>query len=48
MDSFLWGLLKERVYAVPPRTTKYLVAKLQIAVTTVDEKMLRSGRENSV
>jgi hypothetical protein len=39
MDFFLWGHLKEQVYAVPPRTIEDLVARLQAAVTTVDANM---------
>jgi hypothetical protein len=38
-DIFLWGHLKEQVYAVPPRTIEDLVARLQAAVTTVDANM---------
>jgi hypothetical protein len=48
MDILLWGHLKEHVSAVPPRTIEDLVARLQAAVTTVDENMLRCVRENAV
>jgi hypothetical protein len=48
MDFFLWGHLKEQVYAVPPRTIEDLVARPQAAVTTVDANMLRRVRENAV
>jgi hypothetical protein len=41
MDIFLWGHLKELVYAVPPRTIEALMARLQAAVTMVDANMLR-------
>jgi hypothetical protein len=39
MDFFLWGHLKECVYAVLPRTIEGLVARLQAAVTTLDGNM---------
>jgi hypothetical protein len=48
MDFFLWGHLKEQVYAIPPRTIEDLVARFKAAVTTVDGSMLRRVRENSV
>lgn len=41
------GHLKERVYAVRPRTTEDPVARLQAAVTTVDANMLRRVRQNA-
>jgi hypothetical protein len=44
----LSGHLKERVYAVCPRTIEDLVARLQAAVTAVDANMLRRVRENTV
>jgi hypothetical protein len=44
MDPFLWGHLKERVYAVPPRTIEDLAAD----ATTVDANMLTRVRENVV
>jgi hypothetical protein len=47
MDFFLWGHLKEYVYAVPPRTVEDLTARLQAAVTTVEANMLRCVRENA-
>jgi hypothetical protein len=39
MDFFLWGHLKEHVYALLPRTIEDLVARLEAAVTTVDGNM---------
>jgi hypothetical protein len=42
MDVFLWGHLKEHVYAVHPRTTEDLVGKFQVAVTMVNTNILRS------
>jgi hypothetical protein len=48
MDVFLWGHLKDQVYAVLPRTIEDLMATLQAAVTTVDSNMLRRVRENAV
>jgi hypothetical protein len=36
MNVFLWGHLKEHVYAVPPRAIKDLMGRLQAAVTMVD------------
>jgi hypothetical protein len=45
---FLQGHLKDYVYAVPPRTTDDLVARIQGAVTKVDAEMLRRVRENTV
>jgi hypothetical protein len=47
MVFFLWGHLKEQVYAVPPRTIQDLVARLQ-DVTTVVASMLRRVLENAV
>jgi hypothetical protein len=47
-EFFLWGHLKEQVYAVPLRTIEDLVARLQAAVTMVDANMLRRVRENAV
>jgi hypothetical protein len=41
MDFFLWEQLKEQVHAVPPRTIKDLVTRLQAALTTVEANMLR-------
>jgi hypothetical protein len=41
-DIFLWGHLKEYVYANPPRTIEDLVAKFQAAVTTVDANVLKA------
>jgi hypothetical protein len=48
MEFFLWGNLKEQIYAVPPWTSEDFVARLQAAVTTVDANMLRRVRENAV
>jgi hypothetical protein len=48
MGFFLWGHLKEQVYAVPPRTMKDLMARLQAPVTTVNANMLRRVQENAV
>jgi hypothetical protein len=48
MDFFLWGHLKEQVYAVSPRTIEDLVEGLQAAMTTVNAKMLRRVRENAM
>jgi hypothetical protein len=39
MVLFLWGHLKEHVYAVPPRIIEDLVARLQPAGTTVDAEI---------
>jgi hypothetical protein len=39
MDFFLWGHLKEQVYAVLPRNIEDLVARYQAVVTTVDANM---------
>jgi hypothetical protein len=36
MDIFLPGHLKENVYAVSPRTSEDLVARVRAAVATVD------------
>jgi hypothetical protein len=48
MYFFLWGHLKEQVYAVPPRTIEDLVTRIQSALTGVDANMLRRVRENAV
>jgi hypothetical protein len=42
--SFLWGYLKEYIYAVTPTTIKDLVTSLQAAVTLVDANMLKRVR----
>lgn len=47
MDLFLWGNLKEYVYAIYPRTVKDLTVRFQAAVTTVDANMLMRVRENA-
>jgi hypothetical protein len=44
---FIWGHLKEYVYAVPPRTVEDLPVRLQAGVTTVDANMSRRVRENA-
>jgi hypothetical protein len=41
MDFFLWGHLKEYVYAVPTRIVEDLTVRLQEAVTMVDANMSR-------
>jgi hypothetical protein len=48
IDIFLWGHLKEQVYAVPLRTIDELVEKLQAAVITDDANMLRRVRDNAM
>jgi hypothetical protein len=48
IDFLLRGNVKEHVYAVPSRAIEELVARLQAAVITVDVKMLRHVRQNSV
>jgi len=45
-DIFLWGYLKEHVYAVSPRSIEDLMARLQAIVATVDSNMLRVVQEN--
>jgi hypothetical protein len=35
MDFFLWGHLKEHIYAVPPSTIENLMARMQAVVTAV-------------
>jgi hypothetical protein len=45
---FLWGHLKEQVYAVPPKTIEDLVARLEAALKKIDANMLRHVRENAV
>jgi hypothetical protein len=47
-NVFLWEHLKEYVYAVPPRTMKDLMARLQAAATIVDANMLGCVQENAV
>jgi hypothetical protein len=41
MDFSLWEHLKEHVYAVPLRTIKDLMERLQAAVSAFDGSMLR-------
>jgi hypothetical protein len=47
-DFFLWGHLKEHVYAVPPGPIEDLAETLKAAVTEVDANMLRRVSENGV
>jgi hypothetical protein len=46
MEFFLWGHLKQHIYAVPPRTSEDLAERLETALTVVDANMLRHVREN--
>jgi hypothetical protein len=48
MDFFLWGDLKECIYAAPPRVSKISSARLQAAVTAVFANMLRHVGENAM
>jgi hypothetical protein len=47
IDFFLWGHLKEHVYAVPLRIVEDLVAGCQETVTMVDANMSRRVRDNA-
>jgi hypothetical protein len=45
---FLWGYLKEHVYAVSPRMIEELMAVLQASVTIVNAVILRHVQENAM
>jgi hypothetical protein len=45
---FLWGHLKEHVYAVSPRVIEDLMAVFQAAVTMVNAVMLRHVQEKAM
>jgi hypothetical protein len=45
MDYFLWGQLKEHVYAVPPKTIEDLVERLQAVVTVINQHVKACLRE---
>lgn len=44
LDFFLWGYLKEQVYATEPETVEHMVARLHAAATNVDAEMLQHVR----
>lgn len=48
MDFFLWGHVKEHVYAVPHTTTEELLDGLNAAVKTASANTLRHIREMAV
>lgn len=48
LDFFLWGHLKKIVYEQEPASPEEVIARMQIAVDTVDEVMLRRVRENLI
>jgi hypothetical protein len=48
MDFFVWGYMKEHVYAVLHRSIEGLAARFEAAVTTVDVNMFRRVRVNAV
>ncbi|XP_036145604.1 uncharacterized protein LOC118646565 [Monomorium pharaonis] len=48
LDFFLWGYLKEKVYAKQPENVEEVVARLHAAVATVDAEMLLHVRNEAV
>lgn len=40
MDFFLWGYLKEKIYAMEPEDVETVVARLHAAVAMIDADML--------
>lgn len=48
LDFFLWGHLKKIVYATEPASPEEVIARMQVAVQTVDGPMLRRVRENLI
>lgn len=48
MDFFLWGYLKEKIYALEPANQMELIARLHAAVATVDAAMLQEVRRETV
>jgi hypothetical protein len=47
INCFLWGNLKEHIFAISPRTIKNLVPRLQAAETVVNASMLRHVRQKA-
>jgi len=48
MDFFLWGHLKQNVYLTEPASSEEVIARMQLAVRTIDGAMLRRVRENLI
>jgi hypothetical protein len=48
LDFFLWGYLKEKVYAKEPEDAAEVIARLHAAVAMVDAEMLRHVRNETV
>jgi hypothetical protein len=48
INLFLWGHLKEHVYAVPLRAIEDLAERLKATVTLVDANILRCVQENAM
>ena len=48
MDFFLWGYLKEKVYASEPGNQIELIARLHAAVATVDAAILQEVRRETI
>ena len=47
-DFWLWGYLKDKVYANKPRTIKELKANIRQEILSLQPQMLRSVMENSL
>lgn len=48
MDFFLWGYLKEKVYAKEPEDMEEVIARLHAAVATIDAEMLLRVRNEAM
>lgn len=48
LDCFLWSHLKKIIYEQEPASPEEIIAKMQIAVQTIDRSMLRRMRENLI
>jgi hypothetical protein len=48
MDFFLWGYLKEKVYAEEPEDVEEMVARLHAPVATIDAQMLLRVRNEAL
>ena len=47
-DFWLWGYLKDKVYANKPRTIQELKANIRQEILSIQPQMLRSVMENSL
>lgn len=48
LDFFLWSHLKKIVYATEPTSPEEVIGRMQGAVQTIDEPMVRRVRQNLI